>query len=56
VEVSDSFSALEDLDAEVLQDNRAWEAIRGYIKISDKKKLFWIEEKSRVSMKSAQNY
>jgi hypothetical protein len=41
------FAALENLDAEV-DINRAWESIRGNIKISGKARFLWNEEAQAV--------
>jgi hypothetical protein len=47
VEVSNSFAALEDLDAEV-EINSAWETIRENINISAKKRISYYELKKHM--------
>jgi hypothetical protein len=57
VEISNSFAALENLDAEV-DINRAWVTIREDIKISGKESLCYYELERIIygSMKHIQNY
>jgi uncharacterized protein YqjF (DUF2071 family) len=57
VEISNRFTALENLDTEV-HINRAWETIRENIKVSAKESLGYHELKKHKpwSMKDAQNY